>query len=321
MSSRRPVVLVARYDDPHLELIRRHAADNETMLHVIELGHPADEYVLTISIERAELRWRESTITAALARDATLISLPFAVNQPPLVVARSNFGQREWNSSLESILEIWGSMNPDGWMIHPSAILLQDRKPYLLWMAAQQSIATPTWVISRDPAMFVSAPVVGKAINAWQHVTDGQNFTTRRISPELRSRVGTNTLETPAYTQSFVPHDDELRIYASRGRAVAVKFRSRQGVVVPDDYRTGGSAIFTCELHDPPEALTQALLRLTETLRLKFCVFDIAVAGNQHFLLDVNPVGSWAYIVDQFDLDITSAILEPMLEETDNRGV
>lgn len=253
------------------------------------------------------------TISLETAAGACLIALPFAVNRPPLVAEAEGFALREWHTSITSLLRIWGEVNHEGWQVSFDALELQDSKPFLLWLAGRFGLAIPTWEVYRG--IRLPDPLVGKAINAYQEVAPSTYYSTRKIPSETRQALRRTSLDTPALTQEYIEHDTELRVYVSGSREVAamLKRKTRQSI---DDFRTARTLDLQCTRVDDVQAYldVEKVRSYMNHLQLRYCAFDFLLLRDRALLVDVNPVGSWAYLAHDFGLDLTSEIVEGFTE-------
>jgi hypothetical protein len=311
-----PVLVIARDDDPHVPLITAALDD---------LGRSCA--VLPIGLDRA--RYRVSGAFPSLALDvddqriqpaefSRVLYLPMAVNRPPLVTCADDpFGAREWTSVLESLFMMWARQRPEAWLIRPGAEILQDRKLALLAQSVEAGLLLPPTLVSnliteRDLES-LGGRVIAKAINAWQEIRPGQFFNSTDLEKGAQRRiVEAGQLATPALLQSFVPHEAEYRCYCVDGEMVMVLLDIAPDVV---DARLP-SAVTGARLVSGQSELAGKLLGLTAGLGLSYCCYDVLVdSGGQHWVTDINPVGSWAYLRAEHGLDLTPPILHGWLRE------
>jgi hypothetical protein len=310
------VLVIARNDDPHVPLITTALTDLGRSYAVLPIGMDRTHYRVSgafpsLTLDADGRRFRP-------AEFARVLYLPMAVNRPPQVACDGDaFSAREWTSVLESLLMMWAHQQPDAWLIRPGAEILQDRKLALLAKSVEAGLLLPSTLVSNLVTEADLEPlggrVIAKAINAWQEIRPGQFFNTTDLTKPARRRITeAGQLATPALLQSFVEHEAEYRCYCVDGEMLMVLLD-----IAPDavDARLPGSVTDVRLVDDQPE-LARKLLDLTTGLGLSYCCYDVlADSGGQHWVTDVNPVGSWAYLRAEHGFDLTPRILRGWLRE------
>ncbi|NMN98462.1 ATP-grasp domain-containing protein [Antrihabitans stalactiti] len=265
-------------------------------------------YGLTIDFDNFEY-------SAQSAEQSEVLFLPFDVSNPPWVNPQgSDFTTREWNTTIECALLQWWDACDRNWLIAPGAQVLQDRKIYLLNLAGQiePELTIPaTHLGTRFPGLDIDNRFVGKALNAWQQVHKGRFFNTTELSAGQILALSQGGNNTPIMIQRYVPHKCELRIYFARGKFACVKVDS--GTSELSDFRLlttdTGSAEFYQECL--PRDIMKGLIELCRRINVFYCCFDFIVdESSQLWLTDINPTGSWRYLSRDFDIDVTSFILD-----------
>jgi glutathione synthase/RimK-type ligase-like ATP-grasp enzyme len=307
-------LLVGRHDDRHVELLRS-ALRLRCSVKVLHLGLPAARYRCRVDNARVDIGVDDVTYGLADASSGLLMALPFAVNRPPLVATDDAFAAREWDTTLRAAFAAWGEVNEAGWFIAPDADRLQDSKPYLMLLAARLGLPVPRWTIatSVEPRQL---PVVGKAINGWQEVAAGRYFNTTRLTSRQFDSLTRQDLTTPTFIQDYIPHRVELRVFCVGDGVVAVRKEARSDET---DFRlvhtSEAMKVSVVDRNVLPATFTGGLRALMARLSVQYCCFDVAIDGSEYWLLDVNPTGTWAYLHDDFGLDITPLLVELMVDD------
>jgi len=315
MTPRSPVVVVvvAFAGDVHERLLTAELLSRGHAVHVIQLGLEANEYEVALGPGTADLRSNETTVSLETASRAHLLFLEFDVSNPRWVVAENDFVAREWASALGSVFMSWNDVNPVGWLIGPEALLLQDRKPYLL-MGADQAcphVRIPNWCVTQRLGVGAKQRV-RKSINAWQEYEPGRYINTARLTRVFEENFAGELLPAPLLLQDLAQHEVELRLYIAGERYAgvwqsyavqsevdlrlsnAISARSASGFV-KDDLRFYELSLFL------------------KSIGLRYAAFDFAVRGDELLLLDINPVGTWGFLEGVTDLNISRIIIEGLI--------
>lgn len=256
--------------------------------------------------------------------ESRVIYLPFRVDRPPSVTApKTNFASREWESAVQSFLGYMERQSNYPWLIDPRAIDLQDRKLYLLAMAITvcETLRVPlTRVTSRlSEAPDESTEYVLKAVSMWQQIDAGRYFNTTRASKSLLSTmIGTN-LASPVILQERIPHYKEIRLYYSFGSICAVELEAETDGL--EDFRLlskqPGSKARLMERRELVLVEIDADIRaIAASLGISYFSADIGVNADGYWLFDINPIGSWEYLRDEFDVDVSPIVISSYMEAT-----
>lgn len=308
------LVYIRPSNDPHMALIRSACASMGWNLRELQLGANFVEYSVELSPKRAVLRCGEVEVDDALVSTSILLCLALDVRTPKIAShCRNDFEYREWESSLSSALEILAECCPSAWMIERSALALQNRKPFLWWLADKHGLRVPPWSLGERFSPPDWGRSVGKCINSWQEVEEGRYYSTALITDAIYDSLVAEWTA-PGLMQQYIQCMRELRLFMIGERPIAVIcFKERHDII---DVRTMDSRDAKWEVAARPEDHCEVdkVKALMCDLGIRYCVFDFALTARGPMLFDVNPAGSWAFLAHDFGLDITSHVLQAMAE-------
>ncbi|WP_256788550.1 RimK family alpha-L-glutamate ligase [Frankia sp. AvcI1] len=310
------VLVIGRHDDQHVARCAAVLGAAGRTCEVLWLGLARQRYRIHGDLASMELGLDGRRYPLADYRH--VLCLPMAVNRPSMVDTDGDeFGEREWNALLRSVLVRSAAHSPAAWLIHPDADLLQDRKIALLQCAARAcpELAIPPTVITNElldaDVALLGDRIVVKPINAWQEVSPGRYFNTTLLTDAALAKIRqVGPLDTPTIFQRFLPHSIEYRCYCVHNAVLTVRLQVAPGSA---DSRLPGASQGATVTTDEQD-FAPALREITRSLRVHYCCFDMVMDGSgRSWLTDINPTGSWRYLENQFDCDLTSWILATWL--------
>ena len=322
---RSKVIIVARWDDPHVPLIRDLLDSSGHAVYWLRLGLDRSEYEVDSVGPNIQIRESRIKYDSTLFSESKVIYLPFAVNSPPYVEGCiTDFSKREWNSVFDSaIMQWWSASDNDNWLMHTGAAILQNQKPYLLSRAQEiaRSLQVPNLAVAsglkNESHPHDGGRLVAKAINMWEEVGPSKYFNTTLLSGDYISKIAEEGLSTPSMFQKYIPHETELRVYYCHGKFTIVKIRPNVEQV---DFRLLSTENANATVVEEFEyrQIADDICRLSIDLELNYLACDVIPAEGDvktDYLLDINPIGSWQYFDSEFGLNITASLLSSFMED------
>ena len=194
------------------------------------------------------------------------------------------------------------------------------------WKIAQLSTAhtlgfsVPETIVTSDPAR--ARAFVTRSRTVLKAVAEArvQTFCEERIGKtvEIDDTFDLDTVRaTPVLLQRRVDKVADVRVTAVGRQLFAVRITTPPDA--PLDFRLTEAALCGYEVLDLAASVTAGLRAYLDRWGLRFGAFDLAEDANgQLWFLECNPAGQWAWVERPTGLDITSALLDLLLEP---RGV
>lgn len=198
------------------------------------------------------------------------------------------------------------------WVNSIERILLAENKVYQLRIATRVGLRTASTVVSQDPSRlraFASrgVPVICKPIR--QGVFFDQegmhSIFTERVDPK---QLGDDNslLACPILLQDEIPRGCDLRATFVGEDVFVAEIAADSSVV---DWRVPGARP-SYRIGALPEAVEQACRRMLREFGLHFGAFDFIRAPNgDHYFLEVNPTGEWAWLEETLGLQIRDSLI------------
>jgi hypothetical protein len=322
------LVLIGRYDDPHVRLVEESLSGiGGKLLGKLELGRAAQDYEASWNKGGFAIATAASRIDDSVISEADLVlCLPFAVNNPDLVAASQDladasaiaFAAREWNEFMKSALLHWED-HASLWITSFNALTLQGRKLYLLQRAIEAGLRVPLSIVGNVLTQAhlgnLNRPIA-KPINRWQEIAPSRYFNATPLTREHIAQIADVHLAAPSFIQEGVFPNREHRIYVVGRKCIEVAIQRLEDGPVDVRIARVGSVVASLT-HDLGPIWLEALGNFTRSVGLAYCVFDVLTdQEGQAWLIDINPVGTWAYLVSH-GLDITNDILHSIDLEVD----
>lgn len=309
------LVLISHMLNRQNELVKAAAYRRGAEVFHLELGNRPERYEVKSEGLDVRIKYNDIEFCAENFVDTRVLYLPFDVSRPHFVGGvLSDFDSREWNALFSSFVWNWYEGDSSLWLIRPDALEMQDRKVNLLWTVSRLNLRTlkiPTTRLGNRFELDRSQQLVAKSINAWQEVAPGRYFNTTWLSKDQTAVLSSKGSTTPVIIQTWLPHLKELRVYVAREALYAVSIRASEHIA---DFRMLKKGQ---ELHPVTQELLDGQVRdelilVCRSLSLDYCVFDVMVEDGSAdlYLCDINPTGSWSYLMRDFGLDITDFVLD-----------
>jgi hypothetical protein len=190
------------------------------------------------------------------------------------------------------------------------------------WKVAQLSTAhalgfsVPETIVTSDPARARS--FVGRGRTIMKAVAEArvQSFNEERVGKTVEIDA-TSDLDavrpTPVLLQRRVDKVADVRVTAVGHHLFPVRITTPPDS--PLDFRLTDAALCRYEVLDLPADVTAGLLAYLDHWGLRFGAFDLAEdADGRLWFLECNPAGQWAWLERPTGLDITTALLDLLLE-------
>ena len=183
---------------------------------------------------------------------------------------------------------------PVRWVNDPRAERMAARKIVQLRAAHQHGLLVPETLVTNDPdharAFIESRP---RAV-VCKRVGTTREFSPTRIVTE-RDVARLNSIRSaPTIFQDYVEAEADLRIAWIGGHECTVRIDSQSGLGRVDSRLDSSVAFSPYQL---PQSVSDPLSALMRSLGLVFGVIDIRLgADGQHYFLEVNPQGQFAYM-------------------------
>jgi ATP-grasp ribosomal peptide maturase len=226
---------------------------------------------------------------------------------------------RRW-ASQEARMGLGGVLSAlPRWLNHPGHIAAAEYKPVQLHIANLCGLAVPRTIITNDPNVartFVAevGRVVYKPLTP-ASVADGDARRTVFTTPIEAHQLDASVTTTAHLFQEWIDKAYEVRLTAVDDDLFATRIdaHSAAGAV---DWRADYDNLSYLPLADLPCTVRTGVVLMLRHLRLRFGVLDFIVTPDERWVfLEVNPNGQWAWIQDETNQPITSAIADALTRE------
>ncbi len=217
----------------------------------------------------------------------------------PLVTSSSDsstdaqFSEKEWDSLIFSILIHYESTLSNLCWINPPSIYHRNRYKYALLLAAIRSgFVVPPFAVDTIFTPPCPLAVVAKAISSDELVDAEHTYSTTLLSEEfVKENLGKRS-NCPSFLQKFIRAEFELRIYFLLGQCRCIKLESSEPYI--DIGMVPKESLSIVSIDCPPK-LIELINLFCADCHLTYCCFDILQCGQDYFLVDVTPNGSWSF--------------------------
>ena len=204
------------------------------------------------------------------------------------------------------------------WMNHPAATYKAENKAVQLSIAKRIGFSVLRTAITNH-ASGIRAVAQGDVTVAIKGldtvlVRNGDEEEIFGYTSLLETKVAeqAHLSSAPLVAQQALTEKLDLRVTVV-GEQVFCSSVTHEGQPIQGDWRLAkGSATF--EQYVLPAEIKTKCIQLTRTLGLMFGAIDLAVQDGIYYFLEINPTGEWAWLVDQSNLHIDSAIADKLLE-------
>lgn len=255
-----------------------------------------------------------SEITSVLYRRPQDPTPHQAVSDPAL----REFCRRE---SYDFLRGLWYSLDAY-WVSHPLHIRRAEHKLFQLRTAHQLSFRVPETLISNDPdeiqTFYSHCSSNGGMVVKPVYL----GFIDRENQPSYiyTSVVNDEDLQAiddaryaPAIYQQRVNTAFDLRVTVMGHQLFPVKIVAPQANGRVSDWRVADVEDLQHTVYELPDDLARKCRQLVDVLGLEFAAIDFVVdhEGN-HFFLEINPNGQWAWLEEVVDLSLTETLVRQL---------
>lgn len=292
-SRTRRVVAIADFDDPDVAALW---ADLEARpgfeVTWCRLGKSPDDYCITVTMDDARVEVDGELVTSALVHSADVVIYRRWRACPPRPAVdmggdpRCAFGNREWNATIEAVLENWyGSAPSARWSRRPFGL---TEKVCLMLRAARAGARVPWFSVSNDHRVTAHQFVL-KAINVDQRLDSAQRFSTTLVDDGIARELAQGRMALPALVQEYIRSECEWRVVYCFGVIAAVEQRRLEGGLWPIDIRY--AAVVRCAAKLPIEVVGQVRL-IADELQMQWFTLDVVQdSDGACWIVDINDDG------------------------------
>lgn len=226
--------------------------------------------------------------------------------------ATADYLQAEWSAMLRTI---WNAL--DGrWLNCPFAILRAEDKPRQLKIAQQSGLRVPETLVTNDPDYLLPFAKRGEVVaKPLRHALiedgdKGQVIFTSRIASLTKADM--NSIErAPVIFQDEVHKQFDVRAIVVDDQVFATAIESQMHRDTSVDWRKGVRTDLVHRSIALPNDIERACITVTRALGLRYSAIDLVEdTEGQHWFLEANPNGQWAWIEQRTGAPISSAIVE-----------
>lgn len=226
--------------------------------------------------------------------------------------ATANYLNAEWSAILRSIWNVLYGR----WLNCPFAILRAEDKPRQLMFARRVGFKVPETIVTNDPDHAISfckrGGVVAKPLR--QALIDdgkrGKVIFTSRIGPRIEYDATTIELA-PVIFQRELRKQSDIRVIVVDDHVFATAIDSQEHEETSVDWRKGIRTDLTHRSITLPHAIESACVAITKALDLRYSAIDLIEDSNgEHWFLEANPNGQWAWIEQRTSAPISAAIVD-----------
>ena len=220
----------------------------------------------------------------------------------------------EWSAVTKAL---WNVLE-GRWLSSPFAILRAEDKPRQLALASALGFDVPETLISNDfaaaSAFVATGGVIGKPLrhSLVERGDAGEVLFTARLDP-LKPMDYTAVSLAPVIYQREVRKAYDVRATVIGDRVFAVAIYSQDHEETEVDWRSGTRLDLRHEAIELPADIVDKCRALARKLDLRYGAIDlIADQDGNHWFLEINPNGQWAWIERRTGLPLASAIVDEL---------
>ncbi|MFZ3578052.1 MvdC/MvdD family ATP grasp protein [Virgibacillus sp. DJP39] len=224
-----------------------------------------------------------------------------------------NLMYKEMMTIIEGIAENAGKVV----LTRPSILKKADNKIVQLHVAKEVGFTVPPSLLTnsnRSAREFVATqessivkPISVGRINTSQTV----NFIQTN---KVKDTGNVEGLEfSPAYFQTYVEKDYEVRLTIVHGKCFGVKVESSNNV----DWRKKDAKVHYSKIK-VPEDIEKKCYEMMDKLDIHFAAFDFIVNNQKYVFLELNANGQWQWLEEKLNLGISDKIVKYLTGEDKN---
>ena len=203
------------------------------------------------------------------------------------------------------------------WINHPAATYWAEHKAIQLAAAHQLGFDVPRTVITNSAQGVQQAAEIDprvaikglETVLVWEGPLETFGYTSL-LDTELAADSPLSSA--PLIAQEALENKLDLRVTVV-GDQVFCASVTVAGTPIVGDWRLEktNAEFRTFAL---PAQVSEMCVKLVRTLGLVFGAIDLALRDGKYYFLEINPTGEWAWLVDQSQLPIDSAIVDSLLD-------
>lgn len=235
--------------------------------------------------------------------------------EPTSDAATREYRAGEWSAITRSL---WNALE-GRWLNSPFAILRAEDKPRQLALALSLGFDVPETLVSNDfdaaQPFLAARNVVGKPLrhSLIERGDAGDVLFTARLDPLTYEDRGA-VRAAPVIYQREVKKVADIRATVIGDRVFAAAIHSQAHKETEVDWRSGTRLDIDHQAVELPRPVVDRCLALTRALCLRFGAIDlIEDAEGQHWFLEINPNGQWAWIERRTGLPLAAAIVDELV--------
>lgn len=229
--------------------------------------------------------------------------------------ATRDYLANEWSAVTRSL---WNALE-GRWLSSPFAILRAEDKPRQLALATALGFDIPDTLISNNfeaAAAFVGTrDAIGKPLRhaLIERGEAGEVLFTSRLDP-LKPQDREAVALAPVIYQREIRKAYDVRVTVIGDSVFSVAIHSQHHSETQVDWRSGTRLDLRHEPIELPDEIVEKCLSLTRALDLRYGAIDlIADVEGQHWFLEINPNGQWAWIERRTGLPLAAAIVNELV--------
>jgi hypothetical protein len=203
------------------------------------------------------------------------------------------------------------------WVSRPDNIRRAENKLYQLKMASKIGFLTPKTIItnnSDDLLLFYemcNGNIINKPLRRGRlKYPDGMRliYSNRVTREQINKRALVKY--SPTFFQEYIPKEFELRITMIGNEIFPVAIYSQEDPLTIDDWRKDQSGKLRYSEYNLPSDVENHCRQLLEVFDLQFGAIDMIVTPKgEHYFLEINPNGQWAWIEEITSLPLAEALV------------
>ncbi|MGM7756765.1 MvdC/MvdD family ATP grasp protein [Yersinia enterocolitica] len=271
----------------------------------------SDESLMDWSININGKILNGSNVKAAYFRRPGNPEVPSYISDPNVI----DYIQGEWNSFLKSLymrLELF-------WFSSPTNVILAEDKPRQLVVAKEIGFNIPESIVtnSHEEIKRVSNcySAIGKPLRQALFIKNQKESVifTNRLG-QLDDSDSSSLSLVPIIIQREIIKKFDVRVTVVGKSVFPVAIYSQNYEETEVDWRKGSRTDLKHEAIELTPPLKFKCIELVESLNLRFGAIDLICDNNDKFwFLEINPNGQWAWIENQTNLPIASAIVDELI--------
>ncbi len=196
------------------------------------------------------------------------------------------------------------------WVNHPQATYKAEIKPYQLYVARKIGFNVPDTIVTNTNYhlndLNKKNNLIVKTLDpAILRIGEREAFIYSNLE-EIEEILKANLSSAPVILQEALIPKIDLRVTVIDKTIFAVDIK-KNGRGINKDWRLEKNNIEYNKI-ELPNSLEKKCIKLVKELDLKFGAIDLVVHDDQHYFLEINPTGEWAWLMENTKLKIDKEI-------------